>query len=208
MSSRPSAGDAAKRAFDVVASGAGLLVLAPVFAVLAAFIRAGSPGPVFYRGVRTGLHGEPFRIYKFRTMVDGAESLGGGTTALGDPRVTGVGGFLRKYKLDELPQLINVFTGDMSLVGPRPELPRYTNTYSSEERRILSVRPGITDHSSLRYLSLDQEVGASQADLNYEQNVLPEKNRLRLRYVDTRTFSGDLVLLVKTVFRILGKGLE
>jgi lipopolysaccharide/colanic/teichoic acid biosynthesis glycosyltransferase len=111
-------------------------------------------------------------------------------------------------KLDELPQLINVITGDMSLVGPRPELPQYTNIYSAEERRILSVRPGITDYSSLRYLSLDTVVGASQADMNYERNVLPEKNRLRLLYVDTRSFSGDLALIIRTILRILGKNFE
>jgi lipopolysaccharide/colanic/teichoic acid biosynthesis glycosyltransferase len=173
--------------------------------IIAFAVRMSSPGPVFYRGVRTGRWGVPFRIYKFRTMVDGAEGMGGGTTALGDPRVTPVGRFLRRHKLDEFPQLINVLVGDMAIVGPRPELPQYTEQYSAEEQRILSVRPGITDHSSLKFASLEHEVGGADADRNYEELVLPEKNRLRLHYVDNQSFMGDMALAFQTIARILTK---
>ena len=204
MSNRPSAGAlAAKRAFDVVVSAAGLVVLSPVIAAIAVAVRTSSPGPVFYRGVRTGRWGTPFRIHKFRTMVDGAEGLGGGTTALNDARVTPVGRFLRRHKLDELPQLLNVLVGEMSFVGPRPELPQYTAQYTQEERRILSVRPGITDQSSLKFVSLEHEVGGVEADRNYEEFVLPEKNLLRLHYVDNQSFMNDLALVCQTVAQII-----
>jgi lipopolysaccharide/colanic/teichoic acid biosynthesis glycosyltransferase len=194
-----------KRGFDVLAAGAGLLLLAPVLGVVAAAVRLDSPGPVLYRGVRAGRYGRPFRIYKFRTMVPDAERVGGGSTAKDDPRVTRLGRVLRRHKLDELPQLINVVAGDMSLVGPRPELLQYTEQYSAEEQEILSVRPGVTDPASLRFIDLAEVLGSEDADRAYEERVLAVKNRLRLEYVRNRTFGGDLKLLMLTVAGLLGR---
>jgi lipopolysaccharide/colanic/teichoic acid biosynthesis glycosyltransferase len=138
-------------------------------------------------------------------MVVDAESQGGGTTALDDPRVFSLGRRLRRAKLDELPQLLNVILGEMSLVGPRPELPRYTDRYDAEQRAILSVRPGITDYSSIRFSSLDTIVGSKDADRSFEEFVLPEKNRLRLEYVRTRSFLGDLRILWLTAWCVARK---
>src|SRR5687767_5464030 len=138
-----------KRVFDVICALAALVVLSPVLLGLALTIRMSSPGPVFYRGVRVGLHGRPFRIFKFRSMVINADQLGGASTADGDPRITSIGRLLRKTKLDELPQLLNVLAGDMSFVGPRPEVQQYVDMYTEEEKAILTVRPGITDWASL-----------------------------------------------------------
>src|SRR5207245_5742371 len=129
--------------FDLILSLLGLIVLAPLLAALALLIKLDSPGPVFYRGVRAGRNGKPFRIFKFRTMVMNADKIGGPSSAAGDPRITRVGQFLRRYKLDELPQLLNVLKGEMSLVGPRPEVLQYVAMFNTEEKAILSVPPGI-----------------------------------------------------------------
>jgi lipopolysaccharide/colanic/teichoic acid biosynthesis glycosyltransferase len=182
-----------------------LPIVLPVALVVALGVLISSPGPVFYLGTRSGLNGRPFRIFKFRTMVVDAERKGGGTTALNDRRIFPFGRLLRRYKLDELPQLINVLRGEMSLVGPRPELPIYTDQYSDEEREILSVRPGITDLSSLRFSSLDEIVGSDDADRVFEQRVLPEKNRLRLQYVRTQSFTRDMWIIVMTGWCIVRK---
>ncbi|MGC8833415.1 MAG: sugar transferase [Armatimonadota bacterium] len=197
--------DVAKRIFDLAVSVLALTVLWPVFAAIAIAVKLDSPGPVFYRGVRTGRYGVPFRIFKFRTMVQNAESIGGGSTAKDDPRITRVGRFLRKYKLDELPQLLNVIKGEMSLVGPRPELPQYTSQYTLQEQAILSVRPGITDFSSIEYSDLAEVLGSEDADRVYEEKVLPVKNQMRLKYVAERSFWLDLRLIVLTIFKILTK---
>jgi lipopolysaccharide/colanic/teichoic acid biosynthesis glycosyltransferase len=194
-----------KRSFDVVVASVGLVLLAPVFAAVALAVRLDAPGPVFYRGVRAGLDGRPFRIFKFRTMVPDAERVGGGSTAKNDPRVTRVGAVLRRHKLDELPQFMNVLLGDMSLVGPRPELLQYAEQYSAEEREILSVRPGITDPASLRFIDLAEVLGSEDADRAYEETVLAVKNRLRLEYVRSRTFGGDLRLLLTTAWAVLSR---
>jgi lipopolysaccharide/colanic/teichoic acid biosynthesis glycosyltransferase len=138
-----------KRLFDIIFSLFGLIVLFPLLFALAILIKREDGAPVFYRGVRVGQYGKPFRIFKFRTMVVNAENIGGPSTADDDPRITGIGKFIRKYKLDELPQLINVLKGEMSVVGPRPEVPFYVNMFTEEEKAILSVRPGITDWASL-----------------------------------------------------------
>lgn len=178
------------------------IVLLPVVFPLGLCIAFGiilnSYGPVFYLGRRSGLNGRSFRIFKFRTMVVNADQKGGSTTALNDPRIFPFGFFLRRYKLDELPQLINVILGDMSLVGPRPELSVYTDQYSDEEKMILSVRPGITDLSSIHFSSLDEVVGSIDADSVFEKIVLPEKNRLRLHYVRTQSFAGDIRIIMMT----------
>lgn len=192
-----------KRVFDIVVSFCGLVLLAPLLIVIAFLIKLDSNGPVFYRGLRTGLHGKPFRIFKFRTMVRDAEQLGGGSTAKDDARVTRVGRVLRRHKLDELPQLLDVLRGEMSIVGPRPELPEYTRLYSGEEKLILTVRPGITDYASLEFIRLGEILGNEAPDRYYEEKVRPIKNALRVKYVKERSFFGDLKLIARTLARIL-----
>src|SRR5438552_2122313 len=140
-----------KHTFDVAVALIALVLLAPVFMLLGLLVKLGSQGPILYRATRVGWHARPFVLYKFRTMVDGADQLGAGITAQGDMRVTPIGRWLRRTKLDELPQLLNVLKGDMSLVGPRPEDPRYVALYTPEQRRVLSVRPGMTSLASIRY---------------------------------------------------------
>lgn len=192
----------AKKLFDIIFASLGALALAPVFIAIAAAIKLTSPGPVFYRGVRTGLRGRPFRIFKFRTMVVNAEKVGGPSTGKDDPRITSVGGFLRRYKLDELPQLFNVIGGEMSLVGPRPEVPQYTDEYRGEELLILTVRPGITDYASIKFSRLDEVLGSEEPDRVYEEKVRPVKNALRIKYVKEQSFWGDVSLIFATIFRI------
>jgi lipopolysaccharide/colanic/teichoic acid biosynthesis glycosyltransferase len=184
-----------KRLFDIIICLISLPFLLPFFIIFAIIIKLSSPGPVFYRGLRTGLHGRTFRIFKFRTMVINAEKLGGGTTALNDFRIFKFGKFLRRYKLDEIPQIINVIKGDMSIVGPRPELPQYTNQFKGEELLILSVRPGMTDYSSVKYFSLQEIVGSKNADQIFEENILHQKNILRLKYVKEQNFFQDIRLI-------------
>lgn len=197
--------EAGKRAFDVAFSVLGLLALCPLLLLIAAVVKLGTPGPVFYRGARTGRFGKPFRIFKFRTMVVDAEQVGGTTTGKDDPRITRVGRLLRKYKLDELPQLLNVLCGDMSFVGPRPEVAEYTDAYSQEERAILDVRPGITDLSSLRFADLQEFVGGDDPDGAFRERVLPEKIALRLKYVRERSFLLDASILLRTFWVVLSK---
>ncbi len=192
-----------KRLFDFICSFIGLVFLLPIFVLIGLGIKWDSIGPVFYRGARTGRYGKPFRIFKFRTMVVNGEKLGGLSTAKNDFRVTRVGRFLRKHKLDELPQLINVLKGDMSLTGPRPEVPEYTSLYSEEEKIILSVRPGIADYASLHFFNLSEELGSKDADKVYLQKVRPVKNRLRVQYVKERTFCGDARIIVQALSKIV-----
>lgn len=198
----------AKRVIGLALAVPLLVVLSPVLAAISVAIVLDSGFPVLYRGERSGLHGEPFRIFKFRTMVRNAEQLGGGTTALGDPRITRVGAILRKTKLDEFPQLINVIRGDMCFVGPRPELVRYTSQYSGLEKYILEVRPGITDFSSIQYINLDEVVGSEKADDVYEREVLQRKNQLRIQYVEQMSPATDLRLFVTTVIRAVQRVLR
>lgn len=191
-----------KRLFDIAFSVLGLLLFSPVFIFVSILIKLESKGPVFYRGVRSGLDGKPFRILKFRTMVEDAEKLGGPSTALNDPRLTRIGTFLRKYKLDELPQLINILRGKMSFVGPRPQVEKYTKLYTKEERIILTVRPGLTDYASIKFINLDQILGDDNVDEKYLKTIEPEKNALRIKYVKERTFLLDIKILVHTFLRI------
>ncbi|HEX6576684.1 MAG TPA: sugar transferase [Gemmatimonadaceae bacterium] len=190
---------AIKRAFDVTLAGVGLVVLSPVLAVIALRIKTGSPGPVMYRGKRVGLNGEMFDMLKFRTMVINADQIGGSSTPEDDPRITPVGKMLRRYKLDELPQLINVFKGDMSFVGPRPQVKWAVDLYTPEEREILKVRPGITDEASLKF-SNEAEIlkGSTDPDKDYIEKIHPEKMRLSLDYVRNRSFPGDLSIIART----------
>jgi len=194
-----------KRVLDVLLALILLPVAAPFLIAIAILVKCTSMGPVFYRGQRAGRNNKPFGIYKFRSMVSDAENLGGGTTALNDPRITKIGGFLRKTKTDEIPQLFNILLGDMSFVGPRPELLRYTNAYTKEEQMILSVRPGITDLSSLVFINLDEVVGGEDADEKYERLVLNEKNRLRMQYVREQSFYLDAKIFFRTVGQVFLK---
>lgn len=152
-----------------------LIVLLPVYIIISLAIIIDSGFPVFYKADRGGYKGVPFKIFKFRSMVKNADKIGGGTTALNDPRITRVGAFLRKTKLDEIPQLFNILNGTMSFIGPRPELLKYTNQYEGEEKLILEVRPGITDYSSIEFINLDEIVGGENADEMYEKHVLKKK---------------------------------
>lgn len=196
--------EAQKRIFDVIVSSLALILLAPVMLAIAIAVKLGSNGPIIYRGVRTGKGGAEFEIFKFRTMVENAESLGGMSTARNDPRVTRVGVILRRFKLDELPQFINVLFGDMSIVGPRPEMPAYTRLYQGDERLILSVRPGITDFASIRFSQLDEVLGEDDADQVYETQVRPEKNALRVKYVKERNMWLDVKLIFATASKVIG----
>lgn len=194
---------ALKRLFDVLVSSAVLLVIWPLLLLVALAVRFSSPGPIFYRGLRTGLYGKPFRIYKFRTMVPDAETHGGPTTGTGDPRVTSVGRILRRTKLDELPQFINVLLGEMSLVGPRPEVPEYTSQYQGEELFILAMRPGITDYASIEFADLDDLVGCDDPDTYFRQHILPQKNELRVKYIKNWSLTEDLNILWCTFVRVV-----
>ena len=194
-----------KRLIGLLVAVPLLVVLSPVFALIAIAIMLDSRGPVFYRGERGGLNGRTFRIFKFRSMIPDAERVGGGTTALGDPRITRVGAFLRKTKMDEFPQLLNIIRGEMCFVGPRPELVRYTSQYSGTERYITLVRPGITDFSSIEFISLDEVVGSGDADDVYERKVLQRKNQLRIKYVEQMSPWTDLQLFATTVLHAFAK---
>ena len=194
-----------KRGIDVLACLASMPVVLPVVGSIAVLIKLDSSGPVFYTPLRCGRYGQPFRMYKFRTMVPDADRLGGYSTALRDPRITRLGRFLRKYKLDEVPQLLNVLKGDMSLVGPRPEILTYTSWYKGEEKLILTVRPGITDFSSVRFRDLQQRLGECDVDRVFEEQVLPIKNRLRIKYVREQSLSTDLKILFMTLVKIFAR---
>jgi len=188
-----------KRVFDCVIAAMGLLLLSPVLLVLSLLVKLSSSGPVLYRQERVGRGGKPFYIAKFRSMFEDADKFGPQITSAGDHRVTSVGRTLRRLKLDELPQLWNVLNGDMSLVGPRPEVPRYVGCYSISQRRILTVRPGITDPASIAFRQEEQLLGAQpDPDRYYRDVVLPEKLSMNLQYVNRISFSYDLSLLLRT----------
>jgi len=189
-----------KRIFDWLASTWGLLVLAPVLVVLAVWIKLDSPGPVFFRQERVGRGGKLFRIHKFRTMVTDAERRGLQITVGADARVTRVGQWMRKYKLDELPQLLDVWLGHMSLVGPRPEVPRYVACYPDNVRDVvLSVRPGITDRASIEFKDENLILGrAADPDKAYVEEVLPIKLKYYVEYIETNSLLGDVKLIIRT----------
>ena len=196
-----------KRLFDFIASFFGLILLAPIFVLIALWIKIDSRGPIFFRQERVGFQGSIFRIHKFRTMVLDAEKKGKQITVGADSRITTVGEFLRKYKLDELPQLIDVLVGNMSLVGPRPEVPKYIDRYSDDEKHdVLSVKPGITDNASIEFRD-ESELLASSKDpeATYINEVLPKKIALYRKYVKERSFFGDVVIIFKTIFLIIKK---
>lgn len=195
----------AKRLFDFTASFIGLLILSLALLAVAILIKLDSKGPVFYRGLRAGRNGKNFRIYKFRTMVPEAEKVGGPSTSADDNRLTKFGKFLRKRNLDEFPQLINVLKGDMSFVGPRPEVLSEIETYKEEERRvILSVKPGITDFASLANVHEEEILkGSADPHQTYREKIKPEKIRLGMKYVKERSFWLDIKIIIKTVLTAL-----
>jgi lipopolysaccharide/colanic/teichoic acid biosynthesis glycosyltransferase len=195
----------AKRILDFIISVAALALLWPLLAVLAVWIKLDSPGPVLYRGRRVGKEGQPFHMYKFRTMVLGAESQGPAVTYRDDPRITRAGRFLRRTKLDELPQLFNVVKGEMSMVGPRPEDPKYVVLYTPEQRHVLSVKPGITGPTQLRYRHEASLLEGSSVDEEYVSRLMPEKLKLDLEYVRNRSLMQDLRLLWRTGITLLGR---
>jgi lipopolysaccharide/colanic/teichoic acid biosynthesis glycosyltransferase len=192
-----------KRLFDILASGCGLLVLSPIFIIVAIWIKLDSPGPVFYRQTRVGRHNKDFRIFKFRSMRVGSDK--GSLVTIGgrDPRVTRSGYFIRKFKIDELPQLINVFSGDMSLVGPRPEVRHYVNYWTPEQMRVLDVRPGITDPASIRFRNENELLEKAQDPERYYIDVImQEKIKLYLEYVEKSSFWYDIKLIFQT-FKVI-----
>ncbi len=193
-----------KRALDFLLA---LILLIPgciLMLPLAVWVKLDSPGPVFYRALRGGYHNKPFYIMKFRSMVVDADKTGG-CTALNDSRVTRAGKVMRRLKLDELPQLFNIIRGDMSFVGPRPELLLYTTQYTPEQECILWVRPGITDRSSIVYIAQDELVGEENPVENFEKYILPEKNRLRVEYAKSQCFTLDMQLFFETIGGVFGK---
>jgi lipopolysaccharide/colanic/teichoic acid biosynthesis glycosyltransferase len=193
-----------KRLFDMVASGWGLIVLSPLFLILAIWIKLDSKGPVFYRQVRVGYKNKDFRIFKFRSMRVGADK--GSLVTIGghDPRVTKSGYFIRKFKFDELPQLINVFLGDMSLVGPRPEVRHYVEYWTPEQMHVLDVRPGITDPASIKFRNENELMEkAENPEKYYIEVIMQEKIKLYLEYVEKHSFFYDLGLIFKTFFVII-----
>jgi lipopolysaccharide/colanic/teichoic acid biosynthesis glycosyltransferase len=193
-----------KRIFDATAAAVGLALVAPLFVVIALAVKLGSAGPVFFRQERMGQNFRPFRIYKFRTMVADAPKLGGQITAGADPRITSVGRILRKSKLDELPQLINVLAGDMSLVGPRPEVPRYVELFRDDYRTVLSVRPGITDLASVKYRDENELLGgAADPDRVYIEQILPDKIALAKEYIARQSLIYDVGLILQTLLKIV-----
>lgn len=193
-----------KRLFDIVASGLGLVVLSPLFLLLAIWIKLDSKGPVFYRQVRVGRYNKDFRIFKFRSMRVGSDK--GSLVTIGgrDPRVTRSGYWIRKFKLDELPQLINVFVGDMSLVGPRPEVRHYVDYWTHEQMYVLDVRPGITDPASIKFRNENELMDqAEDPEKYYIEVIMQEKIKLYLEYVENHSFWGDIGLIFKTFWTIV-----
>lgn len=193
-----------KRIFDILASGFGLLVLSPVFLIMAIWIKLDSNGPVFYRQVRVGRHNKDFRIFKFRSMRVGSDK--GSLVTIGgrDPRITRSGYFIRKFKLDELPQLINVFVGDMSLVGPRPEVRHYVDFWTEEQMHVLDVRPGITDPASIKFRNENELLEtAEDPEKYYIEVIMQEKIKLYLEYVEKTSFWYDIKLIFKTFWVII-----
>ena len=192
-----------KRLFDILASSLGLLLLGPLFLCLGIAVKVDSSGPVFYRQIRIGRNQRPFSLLKFRSMAIGSDAKGLLTVGGRDIRITRVGYFIRKYKLDELPQLLNVLKGDMSLVGPRPEVARYVAMYSADQLRVLSVRPGITDYASLKYFSENDMLAASEnPEKTYIEEIMPAKLKINLDYVDNRSIFTDIKIVLLTLAKI------
>ncbi|MCM4154275.1 sugar transferase [Arenibacter sp. N53] len=195
-----------KRSFDIISSGLGLLFISPILIIVSGAIALSSKGGIFYKQSRVGLHGANFNILKFRTMYTGSDRNGLLTVGDRDPRVTPIGYYLRKYKLDELPQLINVLIGSMSLVGPRPEVSKYVNLYSTEDRIVLSIKPGITDYASIFFRNENEILKlASDPEKKYIEEVMPRKLELNKKYIEEKGMLTDLKILFLTFKSILNK---
>ena len=193
-----------KRAFDVVAASILLVLLAPVMLVIAVWIKLDSPGPVFFRQTRITQYGKEFRIFKFRTMVNNADKLGSDVTVGGDSRITKVGSIVRKYRIDEFPQLFNVLLGDMSFVGTRPEVPKYVSAYSDEMYATLLLPAGITSKTSIEYKDEDILLGITDnVDTTYIEHILPEKMYWNLKSVSEFNAFTELIIMIQTVFAVL-----
>lgn len=192
------------RFFDFILSLVGLVVLAPIFIVLAIWIKIDSTGPVFYKQVRVGQSGIDFGLFKFRSMVVDADKKGLITVGGRDPRITRSGYFIRKYKLDELPQLINVLVGDMSLVGPRPEVRKYVELYTDEQQKVLSVKPGITDYASIEYMDENEILGKSNdPEKTYIEEIMPEKIKYNMKYIQNKNVSEYFKIIFLTLLKIV-----
>ena len=192
------------RFFDFILSLVGLVVLAPIFIVLAIWIKIDSKGPVFYKQVRVGQNGVDFGLFKFRSMVVDADKKGLITVGGRDPRITRSGYFIRKYKLDELPQLINVLVGDMSLVGPRPEVRKYVDLYTDEQQKVLSVKPGITDYASIEYMDENEILGkSSDPEKTYIEEIMPEKIKYNMKYILNKNISEYFKIIFLTLLKIV-----
>ena len=192
------------RFFDFVLSLVGLVILAPIFIVLAVWIKIDSMGPVFYKQIRVGQNGKDFGLFKFRSMVVDADKKGLITVGGRDPRITRSGYFIRKYKLDELPQLINVLLGDMSLVGPRPEVKKYVELYTDEQQKVLSVKPGITDYASIEYMDENEILGKStDPEKTYIEEIMPEKIKYNMKYIKNRSLIEYFKIIFLTVLKII-----
>lgn len=195
-----------KRFLDIVFSGLGLICLSPLFVFLALWVKLDSPGPVFYRQVRVGRNNRDFKLYKFRSMRVDSDKKGLITIGGHDPRVTQSGYYIRKYKLDEFPQLINVFLGDMSLVGPRPEVRKYVDMYTDEQMHVLDVRPGITDMASIYYRNENELLEkANNPEKYYREVIMQDKLRINLEYVRNHSVIGDFRMILKTLFVVIAK---
>jgi len=195
-----------KRLFDIIFSFVGLVISSPILLVVSLIIKLNDGGPIFYMASRVGLNGKLFRMFKFRTMVINADKIGASSTTHSDLRITRIGRVLRKYKLDEIPQLINVFIGEMSIVGPRPEVKYFTDMFTEEEKAILSVKPGITDWASV-WNSDEGKIleGSDNPDKTYMELIWPEKKRLQLKYVNVHSFLTDIKIIFLTLRAVLFK---
>lgn len=192
------------RLLDIVLSLLGLIFLLPIFVILAVWIKFDSQGSIFFRQIRVGKDGKDFRIYKFRTMIVNAEKMGIITIGERDPRITNSGYFLRKYKLDELPQLINVLKGEMSFVGPRPEVRKYVKMYNQEQLKILTVKPGITDYASIEYINEDEILGkSSDPEKTYIEEIMPQKIKYNMKYINNKTVIEYFKIIFLTIIKII-----
>lgn len=190
-----------KRLFDITASFFGILILSPLFIFISLWVGLSSKGGVFYKQIRVGKNNKDFKLYKFRSMRVNSDKQGLLTVGIKDSRITKAGYFIRKYKIDELPQLFNVLKGDMSFVGPRPEVRRYVDLYSEEQMKVLSVRPGITDPASIKYRNENDILSsASNPEEYYIQHIMPDKLKINIDYINKRTFIKDIKIIFQTIF--------
>ena len=200
------ANNALKRLFDIIFSSLGIIILSPFLIIIAVSIKLDSKGPVIFKQVRVGRRGNPFKVFKFRTMINDAEKYGEQITVGGDKRITKIGAFLRKYKIDEFPQLFNILRGDMSFVGPRPEVPKYVALYNDEQKKVLNVRPGLTDIASIKYKNENEILKKSSDPINtYIKEIMPEKLGLYKEYINNYNIHIDMKLIFKTIIEVFLK---